>query len=90
MQGSTLQQPDGVPMQPKQLSHMECGKTLASLNDRLCQTPRHAGIAIEPTDRLHAFATVTTPDTAKQNAEAHSSAKDGQIADNSLAILMRG
>ncbi|MNL54693.1 hypothetical protein D3C87_1780440 [compost metagenome] len=69
---------------------MQRGQAFAGLNDRLGQTARHAGIAVQPTDRFHAFATVATPDTPKQHAEAHRTAKNGQITNDSLAVLMRG
>ncbi|MNP74929.1 hypothetical protein D3C76_1718870 [compost metagenome] len=53
-----LQQPHAVPMQSEQLSHMLRGQAFIGLNDGLGQAARHAGIAIQPTDRFHAFAAV--------------------------------
>ncbi|MNL02989.1 hypothetical protein D3C87_1235130 [compost metagenome] len=76
LQGSTLQQPNGVPVQAKQLSHVQCGKALAGLNNRLGQTPRHAGIAVQPTDGLHTFTAITTANTPEQHAEAHRTAEN--------------
>ena len=60
------------------------------MNDCLCQTPRHAGIAIQPTDSLHAFATITAADPPEQHAEAYRTTENRQIANGTLAILMRG
>ncbi|MNT41858.1 hypothetical protein D3C72_1782400 [compost metagenome] len=77
-------------MQSKHLGHVQGGKALAGLNDRLGQAARHAGIAIQPTDGLHAFSTVAAANTPEQNAEAHRATENGQITNGSLAILMSG
>ena len=90
LQGSTLQQPNGAPMQGEHLGHVQGWKALAGQNDRIGQAARLAGIAIQPTDGFHAFATVAAANPPEQNAEAYSATEDGRITNGSLAILMSG
>ncbi|AKK01321.1 hypothetical protein VM99_25895 [Pseudomonas chlororaphis] len=77
-------------MQPEQLSHVQCGEAFAGLNDRLGQTARHAGIAVQPTDGLHAFTAVTTAHPPEQHAQAYRTTENRQVTNGTLAILMSG
>ena len=77
-------------MQAKHLRHVQRWKALARLNDGLCQAPGHAGIAIQPTNGLHALATIAATNAPEQNAQAHRMAENGQITNDALAILMSG
>jgi len=77
-------------MQTEHLGHMQRGKSFASLNDCIGQATRHAGIAIQPTDCLHALATIATASRPEQNVEAHRTTGNGQITNDSLAVLMVG
>jgi hypothetical protein len=79
-----------VSQQSKHLRHVQRGKALTSLNDRLCQTPLYADIAIEPIDRFRSFTAMAKINAPEQNAEACCSTKNGQITNDPLAILMRG
>ena len=77
-------------MQPEQLGYMQCGKSLAGLNDGIGQAARHARITIQPTDGFHTFATVAAANPPEQHTEAHRTTENGQITNHSLAILMSG
>jgi hypothetical protein len=70
------------------MGDVQGGKALAGLNDRIGQAARHAGIAIQPTDGLHAFAAVAAANPPEQNAEAYCATENGKITNGSLAILV--
>jgi hypothetical protein len=77
-------------MQPKHLGHVQSGKALAGLDNRIGQAACHTHIAIQPTDSLHAFATFGAANTPEQDAQTYRATYNGEVTKGALAILMIG